>query len=125
MEVNNMKCIVIQIEEIIGNGFIHYLEKTGNRMLKMYKLEEYAIKVIEQLNTDEIKARLNVSREADDDFFYRYSNWFTRIKKENKMVVVLKEDVTTMQLYQEFATSLSLNVLSAFKNPTNIQVLLE
>lgn len=120
-----MKCIIIQVEEIIGNGFIHYLEKTGNRMLEMYKLDEYAIKVIEQLNTDEIEARLNVSREADDDFFYRYSNWFTRIRKENKMVVVLDENVTAIQLYQKFATSLSLNVLSAFENPTNIQVLLD
>ena len=115
--------IKIEIDDIIGNAFINSLERKEKRILEIKKIDQYAIKVVEQLNANGKKARLNLSREADEDFFHQYSHWFKRIQKDNKTIIVLEDNVTIMELYRKFATSLSIDLLSVFGNYQNVQVL--
>ena len=40
----------IEIDDLIGNAFIPYLEQTSKRILSLKKINEYGKKVIEYLN---------------------------------------------------------------------------
>lgn len=119
------RCIVLEIEEFIGSAFINSIKKNGTRVLKFSKIDEYARKVVDSLNKEGIKARLNFSREADEDFFYRYSDWFTRTTIDNAIYVVLDKNVTIKDLYKKFLTCISTKVLVSLEDTENIKVLFE
>lgn len=115
--------IVLEIEEFMGSAFMNSIKKDENRVLKFSKIDEYACKVVDSLNKKGKKARLNFSREADEDFFYRYSDWFKRIRKEDGIYVVLYEDVTSMDLFKKFLASVSVEVILALEDRDNIKIL--
>lgn len=117
--------IIIEIDEIVGNAFISCLKKNGKRTLPFKRIDEFALKVVEQLNEKGKKARLQLSREADNEFFHRYSEWFKRAKTEDGLIVIVDDSVTIMKLFKQFSTNLSLEVLSVFEDPENTKVLLE
>ena len=117
--------IIIEIGEIIGNAFISCLEQKRKRTLSFEKINEYSIKVVEQLNEKGERARLNLSREADEEFFYKYSKWFKRVTTENEIIIILDDSVTIMELFKEFSAYLSFEVLLVFKDPENTKVLFE
>ncbi len=64
------KCIVLEIEDFIASAFYTSVRRNGNRVFKFSKIDEYARKVVDNLNEKGTKARLNLSIEADEDFFY-------------------------------------------------------
>lgn len=117
--------IIIEIDEIIGNAFISCLKQKGKRTVPFRKIDEYSIKVIDQLNEKGERARLRLSREADEEFFCKYSEWFKRVTTENELIIILDDSVTIMELFKKFSANLSLEVLSAFEDPENTKVLLE
>lgn len=119
------RCIVLEIEEFMGSAFINSIKKNENRVLKFSKIDEYARKVVDGLNEKGKNARLNFSREADEEFFYRYSDWFTRTTMDNAIYVVLDKNVTINDLFKEFLTSISINVLTSLEDTENIKVLFE
>lgn len=117
--------IVLEIEEFMGSAFMNSIKKDGNRVLKFSKIDEYSCKVVDSLNKKGKKARLNFSREADEEFFYRYSDWFTRTTMDNAIYVVLDKNVTINDLFKEFLTSISMNVLASLEDKESIKVLFE
>lgn len=114
----------IDMEDLVGNSFISYLEQTGNRILELGKIEQFGDKVVEQLEKEGEHPYLKLSRNITNEFFYKYADWFTLTEDNNKMLVVLKKDVSVKDLIEKFSGYLSLKVLLAFRNPENIKVLL-
>lgn len=123
--MSEQRYVVLEIEDFIGSAFCISIRKNGNRVLKFSKIDEYARKVVDSLNKKGKKARLNFSREADEDFFYRYSDWFIRTRIDNAIYIALDEKVTSMDLFKKFLTSISLEVLSSLEDKENTKVLFE
>lgn len=115
--------IVLEIEDFIGSAFYTSIRKNGNRVLKFSKIDEYARKVVDNLNEKGKKARLNFSTEADEEFFYKYSDWFIRTRIDNAIYIALDAKVTSMDLFKKFLTSISLEVLSSLEDEENTKVL--
>lgn len=114
----------IEMEDLVGNCFISYLEQTGNRILELEKIEQFGNKVAKQLEEEGEHPYLRLSRDITNEFFYKYADWFTLSENDNKTLVVLNKDVSVKDLIKKFSGCLSLNVLVAFRNPENIKVLL-
>lgn len=114
----------IEMEDLVGNCFISYLEQTGNRILELQKIEKFGYKVVEQLEKEGEHPYLRLSRDITNEFFYKYAEWFTLSENDNKTLVVLNKDVSVEKLIKEFSGYLNLKTLVAFRNPENIKVLL-
>ncbi len=117
----------IEIDDLIGNAFIPYLEKTGNRMLSLKKINMFGTKVINYLNENGEDACLRLSRDLTNSFFYEYSDLFLLVENENEKenVVILANNITSKDLIRKFSGYLSLPVLLAFRNSENTKVLFE
>lgn len=115
----------IEIDDLIGNAFIPYLEKTGNRMLSLKKINMFGTKVINYLNENGEDACLRLSRDLTNSFFYEYSHLFLLVENEKENVVILANDITSKDLIRKFSGYLSLPVLLAFRDSENTKVLFE
>ena len=47
----------IEIDDLVGNSFASYLEQTGNRILELRKIEQFGCKIVEQLESENKKAK--------------------------------------------------------------------
>ena len=110
----------IEIDDLVGNSFASYLEQTGNRILELRKIEQFGCKIVEQLESENKKACLRLSRDRTYQFFYEYSD----TENNNEILVILNKDVSVKDLIKKFSGYLSLDVLLAFRKPENINVLL-
>lgn len=115
----------IEIDDLVGNAFIPYLEKTGSYILPMRKIDNYGKKVVDYLNMNGIQTCLRLSRDLTNEFFYRYSDLFNLDESGKENLVILKENITTKDLIEKFSGYLSLPVMLAFRNEENIKVLFE
>ena len=116
----------IEIDDLVGNAFIPYLEKTGRHSLSLIKIDNYGKKVVDYLNKNGIRACLRVSRDLTNEFFYEYSDLFKLVENEKEYVVVLvNDDITVTDLIHKFSGYLSLPVILAFTNSENTKVLFE
>lgn len=116
----------IEIDDLIGNAFIPYLEQTSKRILSLKKINEYGKKVIEYLNKRGEHTCLRLSRDSTNSFFYEYSDLFKLIENEKENVVALvNNNVTTTDLVRKFSGYLSLPVIMAFRALENTKVLFE
>ena len=111
----------IEIDDLVGNAFIAYLDLTGNRLLSMKKINEYANKVITDLIEQGEEACLRLSRDRTYKFFYDYSDWFTLVENRNENFVTLNSEISKEQLIMKFSGYLSIPVLVAFRNKKNIR----
>ena len=117
--------IYIEIDDLVGNAFIPYLEKTGRHSLSLIKIDNYGKKVVDYLNKNGIRACLRVSRDLTNEFFYEYSDLFELDESGKEDVVILKKDITTRDLIKKFSGYLSVPVVLAFRKEENIKVLFE
>lgn len=115
----------IEMEDLVGNAFISYLQATGKRTLALEKIEKFGDKVVKQLTEEGEKPYLRLSRDITYDFFSKYSDWFRYVKEKDYILVILNEKKSVKELIQEFSGYLSVNVLQAFRNPENEKILLE
>lgn len=115
----------IEIDDIIGNAFVSYLQETGKRTLTNEKIKKFALSVVNYLCENGKYAYLDLSENLTNEFFCEYEDWFKSIEDENGRLVVLNNEITVEKLVTEFSEYLSLDVLLAFRNPENIKVLLE
>ncbi len=115
--------IYIEIDDLVGNAFVSYLEKTGKRVLPIQKIESFGNNIVSELNNNGISSTLLLSRDKTYAFFYEYSDMFLFIEKDG--MIILKEDISVKDLIQKFSGYLSLKVLRAFRNEENIKILLE
>ena len=113
--------IHIEIEDLVGNAFVGYLQETGKRTLSMQKIEMFANNVVEDLKSKKIEVVLELSRNKTTEFFNDYSEWFIYLEKEN--VVILKDNITAKQLIKEFSGYLSLETVVAFRKYDNVKIL--
>ena len=109
----------LYIEDIVGNAFIHYLEKTGNRTLSLGKIEAYGNKVVDSLNTKGFKSRLVLGRDYTREFLFNYSGWF-KLKNHE---ITLSNNVDVYDLVKEFSGYLAIVVLNELHNKENIKEL--
>lgn len=42
----------IEMEDLVGNSFVSYLEQTGKRILELEKIEQFGDKVVKQLEKE-------------------------------------------------------------------------
>ena len=117
--------IYIEIDDLVGNAFIPYLEKTGRHSLSLIKIDNYGKKVVDYLNKNGIRACLRVSRDLTNEFFYEYSDLFELDESGNENVVILKENITRRDLIRKFSIYLTVKVIVAFRKEENIKVLFE
>lgn len=116
----------IEIDDLIGNAFISYLEKTGKRTLALRKINEFGLKVINYLNENGENACLRLSRDLTNSFFYEYSDLFKLVENGKEDIIVLvNNDITPNELIHRFSGYLSLPVLLAFRNSENTKILFE
>lgn len=113
--------IHIQMDDLVGNAFISYLQETGKRRLTIQKIEDFAHSVVKDLNSSGTEVALELSRDETTKFFNYYSEWFSYLEKDN--VIVLRDDITVKQLIEEFSGCLSLDVLSAYRKYDNVKKL--
>lgn len=113
----------IEIDDLVGNAFVSYLEKTGKRVLSIYKIEEFGKNIVRDLKSKGTESMLLLSRDMTYSFFYEYADWFVYVERES--LVILKDNISVKQLIKKFSGYLSLEVLLAFRNEENIKVLLE
>lgn len=117
--------IYIKIEEVIGNAFINYFEKTGKRVLTFCKINKYAEKIEAEFNKNGTKAIFYPIRDDIDAFFEKYSKWFQKIDNGIEILVVMNNYVTLDELSKHFWSYLPLDVTKIFINPENVKALLE
>lgn len=117
MEVN------IFIEDLVGNAFIPYLERTEKRTLSLKKIEDFGRKVVSSLNEEGIRAYLIFSRDLTSEFFDNYSEYFTLDEENN--TVSLQEEISKEKLIEKFSGYVSLEVLVAYRKEENIKELLK
>lgn len=115
--------IYIGMDDLVGNAFVSYLERTGKRELSIKKIECFGNNIVSELNNNGISSTLLLSRDKTYAFFYEYSDMFLFIEKDG--MIILKEDISVKDLIQRFSGYLSLEVLRAFRNEENIKILLE
>ncbi len=116
----------IEIDDLIGNAFIPYLEKTGKRTLPLSKINEFGSKIVNYLNKNGENACLRLSRDITNIFFYEYSDLFKLVENGKEDVVVLVDNnITPNDLIHKFSGYLSLSVLLAFRNSENTKILFE
>lgn len=116
----------IEIDDLVANAFIPYLEKTGKRIMSLKKINMFGTKVIDYLNENGENSCLKLSRDLTNAFFYEYSNLFKLVENEKEDVVVLvNDDITSSDLIHKFSGYLSLPVLLAFRNEENTKVLFD
>lgn len=109
--------IYIQIEDLVANAFVNLVEKRGVREIFYSDLDAYGAKVIEQLNKQgETRAILVVSRESQEAILENYSDMFEAFEKDGAKGIRLLDGITPMDLWMRFCTSLSYNVIKAFRN---------
>ncbi len=108
--------IYIEMKDLVANAFIELLEKQGKRQVLFSELDEYGARVIEELNRGgETQAILVVSRESQSAMVEDYSDLFEPVRIEGAKGIGLREGVEPMQLWERFCTSLSVQVVMAFK----------
>lgn len=115
----------IEIDDLVGNAFIPYLQQTGKRILSLKKINAFGEKVVKYLNEKEEKAAcLRLSRDRTNDFFYEYADLFKLVENgDENLVVLVNDDITATDLIHKFSGYLSLPVLLAFRNEENTKVL--
>ena len=116
--------IYIEIEDLVANAFIDLVEKRNKREILFSELDEYGTKVIESLNRDgNTNAILVVSRESQIAMIEDYSDMFEGFEEDGAKGIRLLEGVRPIDLWARFCASLSLKVLSAFKDQSTKDVL--
>lgn len=113
----------IDLEDLVGNAFVVYLQKTGKRSLSMQKIDYFADNVVKNLHSKGVNARLELLRNETIEFFNRYSEWFSYEEKDE--MILLKETVTVKDLIRKFSGYLGIEVLRSLRDEKNFQVLLE
>ena len=117
-------CIFIKTEDLVANAFIDLVERRNKREILFCELDEYGAKVIKVLNGNgNTKAILVVSRESQMEIIEAYPDIFERFEKDGAKGIRLLEDVRPINLWARFCSSLSLKVLSAFKEQSARDVL--
>ena len=106
----------IDLEDLVGNAFVVYLQKTGKRSISMQKIDYFADNVVKDLHSKGVNARLELSRNETIEFFNRYSEWFSYEEKDA---------VTVKDLIRKFSGYLGIEVLRSLRDEKNFQVLLE
>lgn len=116
--------IYIQIEDLVANAFIELLETNSRREILYSDLDEYGTRVIEQLNRyNDTKAILVVSKESQSAIVEDYSDMFEAFEKDGAKGIRLLDNIDPIDLWERFCTSLSYNILMAFKAPEVKEVL--
>lgn len=113
----------IRTDDLVGNSFVSYLEKTGKRVLSLQKIENFAKSIVIDLRSKGIESTLLLSRDKTYAFFYEYSDWFSYVESDG--LVILNDNISVEDLIERFSGYLSLEVLLAFRNEENIKALLE
>lgn len=112
----------IKAKVLIGNAFINYLERTGNRTLSIEKINNYGLALINFFKSENIDAILVFSKEQINDFIVVYSKWFSFIESDN--LIILHDEVTITQLIKEFYNHMTSSLSIAFKDEECIKALL-
>ena len=115
--------IYIGIEDLVANALIELVEKSGKREVSFRTLNEYGARVIKLLNEKDEQAVLIMSKEKTNDFLHDYSGYFELFLDGDAEGIRLKETVTLEQLWENFRTYLSADVLLAFMNDNSIGAL--
>ena len=103
--------------------YIELEDLVGKRVLSLQKIEKYGSNIVRDLKNKGTESTLLLSRDRTNDFFYKYSDWFTYVESEG--LVILKDNISVAQLIKKFSGYLSLEVLLAFRDEENIKTLLE
>lgn len=115
--------IYIGIEDLVANALIELVEKSEKREVSFRTLNEYGARVIKLLNEKDEQAVLIMSKEKTNDFLHDYSGYFELFLDGDAEGIRLKETVTLEQLWENFRTYLSADVLLAFMNDNSIGAL--
>lgn len=114
----------IGIEDLVANALIETVEKTGKRSISFSQLTKYENAILTNLTQNDKRVRLNVNRNATNQFFHDYSDVFTIKEYKNDIVVSLNNNVSTAYLRSNFRINLALPLLKAFVSQEVVDVLL-
>ena len=116
--------IYIGIEDLAANALIELLEKKNKREVLFSELDSYGSEVLKILNSEGEKAILILSKERTMDFWRDYSEYFDVFKNGEAEGIRLKDDVTLDQLWSNFRSYLSADVIKAFIAEDSVQALM-
>lgn len=115
--------IYIGIEDIAANAFIEVSKNSCTRELSFNTLNNYSSKILKILNSESQQATLKISYEETQKIFIEYSDFFEPYSHGDTTGIMLKTNISTKQLWQQFRSYLSTDVMQAFMAPESIAVL--
>lgn len=113
----------IGIEDLVANALIETVEKTGKRSISFSQLTKYENAILTNLTHDNKMVRLNINRNATNQFFHDYSDVFTIKEYKNDIVVSLNNNISTAYLRSNFRINLALPLLKAFVSQEAVDIL--
>ena len=116
-------CFYIGIEDLAANALIESMRRAEKNFLTYKEIENYGSKVVELLNEKGERAVLILSRESTSALFRNYSDFFEEKEFDGKLGIELKQEVTLLDLINQFRGYLALDVLMAFVNDSSVQAL--
>lgn len=121
-EGENM-CFYIGIEDLAANALIESMRRAEKNFLTYNEIENYGSKVVKFLNEKGEKAVLILSRESTNALFRNYSDFFEEKEVGGELGIELKQEISLLDLINQFRGYLALDVLMAFVNDNSVQAL--
>ena len=112
----------INLEQLIGNSFALCLDKTGKRTLTVKQIEDFGYAVINELENENVEARLSDSFDKLPQFIAEYPNWFSCAKNSDS--IILHRGVSVDDLFNQFSGDLTPSAMYAFVKNENLKILL-
>lgn len=112
----------INLEQLIGNSFAIYLDRTGKRTLTVRKLEDFGYAIIHELENEDIHACLSDSFDKLPEFIAEYPDWFSSV--QNDGLIILHKSVSVDDLFDKFSVSMTPYAMYAFASDGNLKILL-
>ena len=114
----------IGIEDLVANALIETVEKTGKRSVSFLQLIKYENAILTNLTQNNKMVRLNINRDATNQFFHNYSDIFTITEYKDDVVVSLNNNISTAYLRSNFRINLALPLITAFVSKEAVNILL-
>lgn len=118
--------VYIGIEDLVANALIELLEQCGKREVMFRELDAYGAIVIKYLNEEmNEQAVLLLSKERTNAFLHDYAEFFELCTRGKEEGVRLRDGITSEQLWVQFRSYLSADIIRAFINKTNVDELIQ
>ena len=115
-------CVHIRIEVLAASAIIGIIKCTEKKFVSFKKLDEYGVKVAQQLQSVNETAYWVYSREQVDALFADYTDLFVRDEEDGFEGIRLRDNVSADDLIKRFILQLSHKLEQVLMDPEVFEV---